>query len=226
MATITARAKKKFAFNRVSPVSNIIINIICIILFLLCVLPIILMLMVSFTDEKTIMLHGYSFLPAKFSTYAYQYIVTSAKIILSAYGVTIFVSVIGTTLSLLVMSMYAYPLSRSNFTQKNFFSFFAFFTLIFGGGLVPWVMVYSQLFKIDFTIWILIIPYLMNAWWIIILRTFMKTSVPEAIIESARIDGASEFRTFFQMVLPLARRALPPLDYLHYFSTGTIIIFP
>jgi putative aldouronate transport system permease protein len=104
--------------------------------------------------------------------------------------------------------MYVYPLSRSSFKAKGFFSFLAYFTMIFGGGLVPWIMVYTRLFKISNSIWILIFPYLMNAWFVMIMRTFYKTSVPESIIESARIDGAGEFRTFLVIVLPLSKAGL------------------
>jgi putative aldouronate transport system permease protein len=111
-------------------------------------------------------------------------------------------------LSLLCIALYAYPLSRESFKYKNQFAFFAFFTTIFGGGLVPWVFIYSSFLKIDDTIWILIIPYLLSAWWVIIMRTFMKQAVPESLIEAARIDGAGEFRIFFNLVIPLCKAGL------------------
>lgn len=123
-------------------------------------------------------------------------------------------TVVGTVLSVSVITLYAYPLSRSNFKYKKLFSFLAFFTMIFGGGLVPWYMVYSQLFRIRNTIWILIFPYLMNAWFVMIMRTFIKTSVPESLIESAKIDGASEFRTFFSIVLPLLKPGIATIGLL------------
>jgi putative aldouronate transport system permease protein len=200
--------KQRYVFNQISVPANIIFNIIFMAIVLICVVPIILVIMISLTDENVIVKNGYILFPQKLSGAAYQYIMGSGSQIFNAYSISIFVTIVGTIIGLAVMSMYAYPLTRSNFKHKTFFSFFAFFTLIFGGGLVPWVMIYSQLLKIDATIWILIIPYLLNAWWVIILRTFMKTSIPEAIIESGKIDGAGEFRTFLVLVIPLCKAGL------------------
>lgn len=198
----------KRGINRISLGSNLLINVIFIISTVICLAPLLLVIMISLTDEKTILQNGYSFFPEKFSLQSYQYLLKGGSLILHAYGVSILVALIGTVLSLLTITMYAYPLSRSNFKYKGFFSFFAFFTLIFGGGLVPWVMVYTQLFPIANSIWVLIFPMLMNAWYVIIMRTFMKTTIPEAIIESAKIDGAGEFRTLFTIVLPLCKAGL------------------
>ena len=170
--------------------------------------PLLLVIAISVTDEKAIRENGYSFIPAIFSSKGYDYLFNAGDAIWRAYGVSIFVTVVGTALSLFVICMYAYPLSRTNFKYKNQFAFFAFFTMIFGGGLVPWYIVYTQLVPIKNTIWILIVPYLMNTWFMMIMRTFYKTTVPESIIESARIDGAGEFRTFFTIVLPLCKAGL------------------
>ncbi len=198
----------KFRFNKISLQSNILINVLFFLYVVICMAPLVLVTIISFTDEQTIYANGYSFFPAKWSTEAYTYLVKGGGSILHAYGVSIFVTLVGTFFGLLVMSLYAYPLSRSNFKLKKQFSFIAYFTMIFGGGLVPWVMVYSQLVKIDNTIAVLIVPYLINAWYVIILRTFMKQSIPESIIESAKIDGAGEFRTFFSIVFPLCKAGL------------------
>jgi len=201
---MTAESK----FNRVTMHSNVILNIIFILYVVICVAPLLLVIIVSFTDEKAIFHNGYSFLPAQWSVKAYGYLLKGGGIILHSYGVSIFVAVIGTVLSLLTMALYAYPLTRSNFRYKPQFSFIAYFTMIFGGGLVPWVMVYNQLIPIANTVWVLIVPYLMNAWYVIILRTFMKQTIPESIIESAKIDGAGEFKTLFVIVLPLCKAGL------------------
>lgn len=195
-------------FNRISLHSNVILNVVFLIYVVLCLAPLLLVVMISVTDEQTIFKNGYSFFPEVFSSKAYEYLFKSGGTILHSYGVSIFVAVIGTLLSIFIIAMYAYPLSRSNFKYKKQFSFLAYFTMIFGGGLVPWVIVYTQVIKIADSLWVLIIPYLMNAWYVIILRTFMKTSIPESIIESAKIDGAGEFRTFFVIVLPLCKAGL------------------
>lgn len=199
---------KKSIKNQIGIGPNILLNILFIIYSFLCIAPLVLVIIISFTDEKSILKNGYSFFPEQFSTKAYDYLISAGDAIWRAYGISIFVTVVGTVLSLLVICMYAYPLSRSNFKYKNQFAFFAFFTMIFGGGLVPWYIVYTQLIPIKNTIWILIVPYLMNTWFMMIMRTFYKTTIPESIIESARIDGAGEFRTFFVIVLPLCKAGL------------------
>jgi putative aldouronate transport system permease protein len=199
---------RKYHFNQIKGKTNVIINFIFLLVSIICIVPLILIIMVSLTSQNEINKTGFTLFPHQLTLFAYKLVIVNGSQLLHAYGITIFVVIVGTILSLFVMSMYAYVLSRSNFSHNTFFSFFVFFTLIFGGGLVPWVMVYCDLLKINGTIWILIIPYLINGWWVIILRTFMKTSIPEAVIESACIDGASEFRTFFSIVLPLCKAGL------------------
>jgi len=194
--------------NEISTVSNILLNLFFIIATICCVAPLLLVISISFTDEASIRMNGYQFWPDMFSTKGYDYLFTAGDAIWRAYGVSIFVTVVGTFLSLAVITMYAYPLSRSAFKYRNQFSFFAFFTMIFGGGLVPWYIVYTQLIPIKNTIWIMIVPYLMNTWYMMIMRTFYKTTIPESIIESAKIDGAGEFRTYFVIVLPLCKAGL------------------
>ncbi|HZK26495.1 MAG TPA: carbohydrate ABC transporter permease [Thermoclostridium sp.] len=191
--------------NQVSTTSNFFINLLFVANCVLCIAPILLIIIISFTNEKELLVDGYTFFPKTLSLKAYDYVITAGDTIWRAYGVSILVTVVGTILSVFVICFYAYPLSRQVFKYKNFFSFFAYFTMIFGGGLVPWYMVYTQLIPIKNSIWILIVPYLMNAWYMMIMRTFFKTTIPESIIESAKIDGAGEFRTFFVIVLPLCK---------------------
>ncbi|HHW22173.1 MAG TPA: carbohydrate ABC transporter permease [Clostridiaceae bacterium] len=202
------KLNKQSKLNQISATGNLLLNMLFVFITIVCIAPVILVLAISFTSEEAIRHAGYSFIPREFSTAAYDYVLKAGDAIWRAYGVSIFVTVIGTLLSLAVICMYAYPLSRSSFRARGFFSFLAYFTMIFGGGLVPWIMVYTRLFKISNTIWILIFPYLMNAWFVMIMRTFYKTTVPESIIESARIDGAGEFRTFLVIVLPLSKAGL------------------
>lgn len=194
--------------NEISIGANFVINIWFLIVAVLCIAPVLLVIAISVTDEASIRAFGYQFWPETFSGKAYQYLLTAGDAIWRAYGVSIFVTIVGTLLSLMVITLYAYPLSRSSFKYRYQFSFFAFFTMIFGGGLVPWYIVYTQLVPIKNTIWIMIVPYLMNTWYMMIMRTFYKTTVPESIIESARIDGAGELRTFFVIVLPLCKAGL------------------
>ncbi|WP_416201132.1 MAG: L-arabinose transport system permease protein AraQ [Thermocaproicibacter melissae] len=200
--------KKRYVFNRISARSNALINLLFIIICVVFIAPLVLVLMVSFSSKAALDANGYQFWPAEFSTEGYQYVFKAWKDILRCYGNSLLVTSVGSVAATAIITLYAYPLSRSNFRHKNGFAFFAFFTTIFGGGLVPWVFVYSQFLMISDSLLVLIIPYLVNAWWIIIMRTFMKQSIPEELIEAARIDGAGEFRTFFSIALPLCKAGL------------------
>jgi putative aldouronate transport system permease protein len=201
-------SKKRYEFNKISARSNFVINFILILICILLIAPLILVVMVSFSSKQSLDANGYQFWPAGFDMTAYTYIFKYSSDLIDAYKNSILVTGFGSTLATAIIALYAYPLSRKNFAHRNGFAFFAFFTTIFGGGLVPWVFVYSQFLKINNSLLILIIPYLVNAWWIIIMRTFMKQSVPEELIEAARIDGAGEFRTFFSVALPLCKAGL------------------
>lgn len=200
------RSKKRI--NTISWSSNFFLNLIFILAIFLCISSLLLVIIISFTAEDALLKNGYSFFPDTWSTEAYRYIAAVGEVIYRAYGTSIFVSVVGTFLSLFVICFYAYPLTRKNFRFRNQFSFIAFFTMIFGGGLVPWYVVYTQFIPLKNTIWIMIVPYLMNAWFMMIMRTFIKTTIHESILESARMDGAGEYRTFFVIVLPLCRAGL------------------
>lgn len=179
--------------------------------------PLVLIFMVSITDEKTLILNGYSFLPEKISFAAYTYLFNDSGVIMNAYGVTIFVTVVGTVVSLFLTALFAYPISRSDFPFRKLLTFYVFFTLLFNGGLVPWYLVYTKYLGLGDTIAALIIPnLLMNALFVLIMRTFFMTTIPPGLIESAQIDGAGEFRIFFQIILKLS---LPVLSTIGLFNT-------
>jgi putative aldouronate transport system permease protein len=203
---------------QISRTSDFIINLIFTIYTILCLMPLMLVFMVSITDEKTALINGYSFLPDLYSLSAYAFLLEDWRQIVQSYGVSIFVTIVGTALSLLIMALYAYPISRKDFPHRNFFSFFMFFTMLFNGGLVPWYLVYTQLLDMKNSIWSLIIPLLVSAFFVLMLRTFFSTTVPFELLESAKIDGAGEFRIFAQMVLPLS---LPVMATVALFQTVT-----
>jgi putative aldouronate transport system permease protein len=178
--------------------------------------PLFLVIGISFSDEITITLKGFSLIPKKFSTAAYDFILKEGNTIFRAYFITISTTVIGTIVSTLCIALYAYPLSRKDFRLRKFFSFFVFFTMLFSGGMVPWYIVCKSILGLRNNLWALFLPYLMNAWFVMIMRTFFKTNIPDSIIESAKIDGASEYRIFFQIVLYLA---LPGVATIALFNT-------
>jgi putative aldouronate transport system permease protein len=179
------------------------------------IIPFIILLSSSLSDEASILKDGYSFFPKEFSFAAYEYLFNNSSSIFRAYGITIFVTVFGTLVSLAMTSFLAYALSRRDLPYRNIFAFFVFFTLLFNGGLVPTYLVYTQIFDVKNTIWALIIPgLLMNGFNVLLMRTFFITSIPEPIIESARMDGAGEFRTFFSIILPLSLPILATIGLL------------
>ncbi|MBD2867859.1 carbohydrate ABC transporter permease [Paenibacillus arenilitoris] len=203
-------------FNGVSPVANSLINIFFTIYSLCCILPLVLIVMVSLSNEQDILTMGYSFIPNRIDLTAYEFLLEDWRQILRSYGVTFFVTVVGTLISLIVMSLYAYPISRTDFPQRKFFTFFIFFTMLFNGGLVPWYLVYVQMLELRNNIWALILPLIVSAFFVLIIRTFFQQTIPSAVLESAKIDGAGELRIFFQIVMPLS---LPVLATVALFST-------
>lgn len=202
--------------NSISKKSNIIINIIVGLLAIASVLPFIFVVIISFTSEASLKTNGYKFIPEEWSLEAYKYVFESGTQIFRSYGVTIVVTILGTLLGLFLISTYAYVISRRSFKYNKFFTMVAFIPMLFSGGMVSSYLVMTRLLPFKNTIWALIFPLCMNTFYIIVLRTFFKTSVPDALLESARIDGASEWRTFFKIVLPIS---LPGMATIALFLT-------
>ena len=196
--------KARNPINSISMTANAAFHLMFILLSLACIVPILLVAAVSITSESSITLNGYRFIPESFSWEAYRYLWQEGKVVAHAYGVTIFVTVVGTVVSLLVTSLFAYPLARKDFAYRKLFAFLIVFTLLFHGGMVSWYMVTTQILHLKNSLAALIIPYLFNGWYVMILRTFFMTTIPDAVLESAKIDGAGEFRIFFSIVLRLS----------------------
>ena len=185
--------------------NQVALNTFMTILAIACLLPFILLFVSSFASEQSIVRNGYSFFPSEFSLDAYKYLWSQSNSLIRAYGITIFITVIGTVVGLTISALLAYPLSRGVLPFKYFLSFVVFFTLLFNGGLVPTYLVYTEIFDMKNTLLALIVPGLLtNGFFILLIRTYFATSIPVPIIESAYIDGASEYRIFFSVVLPLS----------------------
>ncbi|MBQ1682397.1 MULTISPECIES: carbohydrate ABC transporter permease [Agathobacter] len=185
---------------------QVLINIILIILTLMAVLPFILLLASSLTEDGTLARFGYNFWPRKFSAYAYTYLFSSnAGRIMRSYGITIVVTVIGTAISLLIGPMLAYPLSRRDYKRAKIITFLVFFTMLFNGGIVPSYIMWTQTFHVKNTIWALIFPTLLfNGFFIILYKNNFATNIHPALIEAAKIDGAGEWYIYFKVILPLS----------------------
>ena len=187
---------------------QILSNLIMIIWTILIVLPFILLFMSSITDEKVLVANGYGFWPAKFSMDAYGYILKSGKKILSAYGVSILITAIGTLLNVLLSAMMAYPLAVKNLPGRKFMNFFVFFTMLFNGGIVPSYLMWTS-FGIKDTLWAQLLPnFLVSAWNVMMIRTYFTTSIPDSLYEAAEIDGATQFEIFKSVVIPLGKPIL------------------
>lgn len=182
-------------------------------LVVITLLPIVLIVISSFTAEDALIQNGYSFWPQEWSLDAYYYMVKQGAVILRSYGVSIFVTVVGTLCSVLITTMLAYPMSRKSFKYRNVLSFFVFFTMLFNGGIVPAYIMWTQIFHIKNTIFALLIPnYLVNAFNVILVKNYYSNNVPDALLEAAQIDGASEMTIFRRIMLPLAVPAIATIS--------------
>ncbi len=180
-------------------------HIVMIILVLCCLFPFVLLFMSSITEENELIRNGYTLLPSKISLNAYQYMFKSGGKIASAYLMTIFSTALGTSCGLSMTVLMAYALSRRDLPGRNGMAFYVFFTMLFNGGLVPTYIMYTRYIPVSNTPWALIVPSLMvNAFYVIMMRTYFSTNVPDAVIEAARIDGAGEFRILLTIVLPMS----------------------
>ncbi len=183
-------------------------NVIMIIWTLLIILPFVLLFMSSITDENTLVANGYAFIPAKLSGSAYAYLIKSGTTILKSYGVSIFVTAVGTIVNVALSALMAYPLATANLPGRKALNFFVFFTMLFNGGIVPSYLLWTSLGVKD-TIFAQILPnFLVSAWNVIMIRTYFTTSIPTALYEAAEIDGASQMTVFVKIALPLGKPIL------------------
>jgi len=217
MTYLAIKSKRRTAMaalhNQISTPSNVILNVIIFLACLVCVYPMALIIGVSLSDEKEILKTGYSLIPRVFSDYAYRYMLTTGRGILQAYWVTFASTACGTALHVLFTSMFAYPLSRPEFPWRRGFSLFIFITMLFGGGLVPWYIVCTQVVRMQDTLFALFVPAMFSGYNCFVLRTFIKSNIPDSLIESARIDGSSEWHTYLRIILPLSKAGLATIGF-------------
>lgn len=196
---------KSKAFKR----EQFIIHIIMIILTFLFVMPLVLLFMSSITSESSLYVNGYSFLPEEFSLEGYAYIWKNKNTIVRAYAITIIITAVGTVLSVLLSAMMAFVLSVRELPGRKILAFYVFFTMLFNGGLVPSYLMWTTIFNIKNTYLAYMLPnMLVSAMNIMLIRTYIQTSIPSALHEAAQIDGANYLLTFFKVVLPLGKPIL------------------
>lgn len=179
------------------------IGIVCII----WVIPLLMIVSGSLTEERTLVNTGYQIIPPRFSLQAYEWLWNDPSILVNAYGVSIVVTAVGTVVGVLIMALLAYTLSRKHFKLRAVLTFIVFFTMLFNGGLVPYYINMSRVLGVKDTLWALILPHLVGPFYVLLLRTYFST-LPNDLFDAARVDGASEWRIFFQIVVPLSTPAL------------------
>lgn len=218
----TVRKKHKRGPLDISPTASVVLVIVMTLFALLCVLPILLVYIASFTAEPAITANGISLFPAEWSVEAYSMLFgQSLNQIVMCYKNTAILTVVGTVFSLLIMTMYAYALARREFKLRQALTMFAYFTMLFNGGMVASYIVNTTIFKMRDTFWVLLLPGLCGAYNIIVLRTFFTSQGTEALIEAAKIDGAGEFRVYAQIIMPISKPALATIGLftaIAYFS--------
>ncbi len=193
--------------TREDKIFNVFGHIFMILLTVMAIVPLVLMVISSLTSNGAVLRNGYSFFPEEWSTYAYEWIFASnGGVVLKAYGISFFITAIGTTCSLLLTIGLAYGLSKKGLPGRGIFTFLVVFTMLFNGGLVPTYINYTNVFHIRDTIYGLLIPsLLMNAFNILLMKSYFVTGVPDEILEAAYIDGASEFQTMVKIAVPLSK---------------------
>ena len=181
---------------------------------LVCFLPVWLVFVAAFTDEKTIARNGFAFWPEKWSLNGVNAVLKYGDKLVSSYGVTIFVTVTGTFLGLLVMSMFAYSISRKDFKLSKFLSVYLLIPMLFNGGQLSGYICFTTYYHLKDNLWVLILPLCVTTMNVIILRTYIANSIPAELMEAAKIDGAGEYRTFFQITLPLLKPSLAAVGFM------------
>ena len=203
-------------FNRVTPTSNALYSALFILIAAVCVLPVIFVIIISFTSEQSIGTYGYSFFPKEWSVDSYAYVWGMRSIVGRSFINSIGITVFGTCLGVVLTATMGYTLSRRNYKFRSFYTWFIFIPMLFRGGTLASYVVNTQIMNLKDTYWALILPVCCSTFNIIIMRTFFTTTVPDEMIESGKIDGASQLRIFVQLVLPIC---LPAIATIALFLT-------
>jgi putative aldouronate transport system permease protein len=211
----TAKSARKGTIRRAKRSwGKLSVHAILIVVGLACIIPMVLVISISLSDEKALALEGYSLLPVGFTISAYTYILQNPSQILRAYAVTVFVTAFGTMGGLFISSLLAYAISRKDYKFRTPLSFFVFFTLLFNGGMVPFYIVVTRYLGLKDNILALILPYMVTAWYVLILRTSFA-QLPIDLLDAGRIDGAGEWRIFYQIVIPLSKPVLATIGLFY-----------
>lgn len=203
-------------FNQIKPVTNVVFTLLFILLAVITFLPVVFVFIISISSEASIAQNGYSFFPAEFSLESYNYLWQSKDYIGRAFINSVGITIAGTFIGLVLTSTLGYVLSRPNYYMKGFYTWLLIIPMLFSGGLVARYMVNTQIYHLKNTYWAMILPGACSTFYVVVMRTFFQTTLPDGIIESGKIDGASQLRIFTQLVLPIS---LPVIATIGLFLT-------
>jgi putative aldouronate transport system permease protein len=205
-------------FNRIGKGTDILFHLVFILIALVCVVPLLVILSISLSSEDSIRQTGYHMFPVAFSTEAYSFVIQQGTMILRALGVSVLVTGVGTVLGVLLTTSMGYVLSQSNYKLKGLLTWVVFIPMVFNGGLVSSYYINSNMLGLKDTVWALILPLAVSSFNVIICKTFFKSTIPDGLIESAEIDGASQFRIFFSIILPISLPVLATIGLFLCFA--------
>ncbi len=204
--------------NQIKPSTNVLINILFLILGLTCIFPLLFVFSISITSEEALRSSGYQIIPQEFSAAAYQFLWNERSMILHAAFMSVFITVLGTIITIALTTSMGYVVSRSGFKLKKLYTWLIFIPMVFNGGMLSSYVVVNNILGLRNTIWALILPLACSSFSVTICRTFFRTTVPDSIVESAKIDGAGQFRIWAQIVLPISKPVMATIGMFAAFG--------
>ncbi|MDE7417312.1 MAG: carbohydrate ABC transporter permease [Lachnospiraceae bacterium] len=213
-----AKEESGQSLNQIKKSTNIVFNIVFLILAVMCVIPLLFVFSISITDEEALRVSGYQLIPAQFSGSAYKFLWNERGMILRAAFMSILVTILGTIIAIALDTSMGYVVSRRNFRLKKLYIWLIFIPMVFNGGMLASYVVVNNILGLSNTIWALILPLACSSFSVTICRTFFRTTVPDSIIESAKIDGAGQFRIWSQIVMPISKPVIATIGMFAAFG--------
>ena len=215
---MSKKDKSGQSLNQIKASTNFVFNLVFLILAVMCVIPLLFVFSISITDEEVLRINGYQMVPQVVSASAYEFLWNERLTILRAAFMSMLVTVVGTMLSIALNTSMGYVVSRRNFKLKKIYTWMLFIPMVFNGGMLASYVVVNNILKLNNNIWALILPLACSAFSVTICRTYFRTTVPDSIIESAKIDGAGQFRIWSQIVLPISKPVMATIGMFAAFG--------
>lgn len=206
------------SLNQIKKSTNIVFNIIFLVLAVMCVIPLLFVFSISITEEEALRTNGYQLIPSVFSGSACKFLWNERGMILRAAFMSILVTIVGTLIAIALDTSMGYVVSRRNFRLKKLYTWLIFIPMVFNGGMLASYVVVNNILGLSNTIWALILPLACSSFSVTICRTFFRTTVPDSIIESAKIDGAGQFRIWSQIVMPISKPVIATIGMFAAFG--------